>query len=84
MLVRSGIGKMTVIDADNVAESNINRQLIALRSNVGRSKAIMYAERFHDINPEAVIDALGCMSEKMRWTKSSMVISTMSSTASTP
>ncbi len=34
MLVRSGIGKMTVIDADNVAESNINRQLIALRSNV--------------------------------------------------
>ena len=58
MLVRSGIGKMTVIDADNVAESNINRQLIALRSNVGRSKAIMYAERFHDINPEAVIDAL--------------------------
>lgn len=58
MLVRSGIGNMTIIDADNVAESNINRQLVALRSTIGRSKAILYVERFHDINPEANIDAL--------------------------
>lgn len=57
-LVRSGIGKLTLIDADNIAPSNINRQLIATRSTVGMPKAIMYAERFHDINPEAVIDAI--------------------------
>lgn len=57
-LVRSGIGKLTIIDSDNVAPSNINRQLIATRSTIGLPKSIMYAKRFHDINPEAVIDAL--------------------------
>lgn len=58
MLVRSGVGKLTLIDADSVAPSNLNRQLIATRSTIGMPKTIMYAERFHDINPEACIDAL--------------------------
>lgn len=56
MLARSGIGAMTLIDADDVAESNLNRQLIALRSSLGESKVILFARRFHDINPEASID----------------------------
>lgn len=55
MLTRTGVGKLTLVDADNVAESNINRQLIALESTVGEPKSLLYAERFHDINPEAEI-----------------------------
>lgn len=57
MLVRTGVGRLTLIDADCVAESNINRQLIATRSTVGESKVFLFAERFHDINPEARIDS---------------------------
>lgn len=55
-LVRSGIGRFTLIDADCVAKSNINRQLIALDSTVGQSKAILFAQRFHDINPEVIVN----------------------------
>ncbi len=58
MLVRSGIGKITLIDADEVAPSNINRQIMALRSTVGMPKSIVAAERLHDINPEASISTL--------------------------
>lgn len=50
-LARSGIGRLTLIDRDTVGESNINRQLCALDSTVGRSKAEVMAERIHDINP---------------------------------
>ena len=52
MLVRAGIGKMTIADSDTVSESNINRQLIALHSTVGRGKTDVLAERLKDINPE--------------------------------
>ena len=52
MLVRAGIGKMTIADSDTVSESNINRQLIALHSTVGRVKTDVLAERLKDINPE--------------------------------
>ena len=52
MLVRSGIGRMTIADADVVSESNINRQLIALHSTVGRAKSEVLAERLRDINPD--------------------------------
>ncbi len=38
MLARSGVGNMTIVDSDNVAESNVNRQLIATTSTVGRPK----------------------------------------------
>ena len=51
MLARAGIGMMTLADADTVGESNINRQLAALRSTVGRPKAEVTAERLADINP---------------------------------
>lgn len=52
MICRSGVGRMTIVDADTVAESNINRQLIALRSTIGRSKAEILAHRLQDINPD--------------------------------
>lgn len=58
MLARSGVGELTLIDADTVAPSNLNRQLIALRSTLGKPKALLFAERFHDINPEARIHSL--------------------------
>ncbi len=52
MLVRAGIGRMTIADADVVSPSNINRQLVALHSTIGRPKAEVLAERLRDIAPE--------------------------------
>ena len=57
MLVRSGVGKMTIaadgsIVTELVTESNINRQLVALHSTIGREKCDILAERLKDINPE--------------------------------
>ena len=51
-LARSGIGELTLIDSDTVAESNINRQLYALHSTIGRFKTQVAAERIADINPD--------------------------------
>ena len=51
-LARSGIGTLTLIDLDNVAESNINRQLPALDSTIGRAKVDVLKERCLDINPD--------------------------------
>lgn len=51
-LARAGIGHLTLIDKDIVDVSNINRQLIALTSTVGRLKTEVMAERLLDINPE--------------------------------
>ncbi|MCH5329945.1 MAG: tRNA threonylcarbamoyladenosine dehydratase [Alistipes sp.] len=58
MIARAGVGHMTVADADTVSESNINRQLIALHSTVGKSKTALVAERLRDINPELDITAV--------------------------
>lgn len=52
MIVRAGVGELTIADADNVSESNINRQLVALHSTIGRAKCEVLAERLMDINPE--------------------------------
>ncbi len=56
-LARSGIGRLTIIDGDDVARSNINRQIIALNSTVGRPKVEVAKERLSDINPNMRIDA---------------------------
>ena len=56
-LVRSGIGKISVIDKDVVSISNINRQLIALDSTVGRYKADVSRERILSINPNVDVKA---------------------------
>ena len=57
-LARIGIGTITLVDPDNVSVSNINRQLIALHSTVGKNKAEVMKERIADINPEAKVTAL--------------------------
>jgi len=51
-LARSGIGALTLIDLDVVAESNINRQLPALESTFGKNKIDVMAERIKEINPD--------------------------------
>lgn len=58
MICRAGVGKMTIVDADTVQCTNINRQLPALHSTLGRSKAEVLAERFKDINPEVELTVL--------------------------
>lgn len=57
MLARTGVGHLTLVDADTVAESNLNRQLIATGSVVGDPKARLFAERFADIDPALDIDS---------------------------
>lgn len=51
-ICRAGVGTMTLVDGDVVEETNRNRQLPALKSNEGRPKAEILAERFRDINPK--------------------------------
>lgn len=51
-LARSGVGKMTIVDGDTVDITNINRQLPALHSTVGKSKVEVVSERLLDINPD--------------------------------
>lgn len=52
MIVRAGVGELTIADADVVGVSNINRQLVALHSTVGKQKCEVLATRLLDINPE--------------------------------
>lgn len=58
MIVRAGVGHITIADADKVTESNINRQLVALHSTIGREKCDILAERLRDINPEIDISVV--------------------------
>lgn len=53
MLCRAGVGRLTLVDADTVQPTNINRQLPALHSTLGQPKVEVLAARFRDINPEA-------------------------------
>ena len=57
-LARSGIGRIIIVDGDEVSESNLNRQLLALRSTVGRSKVVIAAERIADIDPQIEVQAI--------------------------
>ena len=54
-LARAGVGKIALIDADTVSVSNLNRQIIALESTVGRPKVDVMNERILDINPECEV-----------------------------
>lgn len=58
MICRAGVGRMTIVDADIVQPSNINRQLVALHSTIGREKAEVLAERFRQINPALELTVL--------------------------
>lgn len=57
-LARAGIGRLRLVDFDTIIESNINRQLFALDSTLGREKAAVAAERVFDINPRCRVEAL--------------------------
>lgn len=57
-LARAGVGKLTLIDHDVVAASNINRQLPALLSTVGQSKAELMTARIRDINPACSLEVI--------------------------
>lgn len=57
-LVRAGIGALHLYDDDTVSESNLNRQLIALHSTIGRPKVEVIAERVVDINPNCTVKAV--------------------------
>lgn len=57
-LARAGIGALTLVDHDRVAPSNLNRQLVALGSTIGRLKTDVMAERIADINPDCRVVAL--------------------------
>ncbi len=68
MIVRAGVGRMTIADADAVAPSNINRQLVALHSTVGRQKAEVLAARLRDINPEIELTVVnGYIRDELTW-----------------
>src|SRR5690606_13586841 len=54
-LARCGVGALTLIDLDNIAESNVNRQIHALTSTIGQSKVDAMAQRIHAINPACVL-----------------------------
>ncbi len=57
-LARSGIGHLVLIDKDNIDATNINRQIHALTSTVGRSKVEVMRERIQQINPAATVDTI--------------------------
>ena len=59
-LVRSGIGEITIVDSDEVAESNINRQIIATTKTVGKKKVDVMEEHLLEINPKVKVHKRCC------------------------
>ncbi len=57
-LARAGVGALHLYDDDTVSESNLNRQLAALRSTIGRPKGEVLAQRVRDINPDCQVEAI--------------------------
>lgn len=57
MLARAGVGKLTLLDADKVQLSNLNRQLIALHSTLGEDKVRVLERRLKDVNPDLNVTA---------------------------
>lgn len=58
MLVRAGVGRLTIVDADTVQPTNINRQLVALHSTINMPKTDILANRLHDINPQLALTVM--------------------------
>lgn len=59
-LARSGVGEIHIVDNDTVSVSNINRQIIATSSSIGRYKVDVMKERILDINPECIVKEYKC------------------------
>ncbi|HNV70925.1 MAG TPA: ThiF family adenylyltransferase, partial [Candidatus Ozemobacteraceae bacterium] len=62
-LVRSGVGRLTLVDFDDVCVTNVNRQLPALPATVGRSKAELMAERVKAVNPLVQVESVAAFYE---------------------
>ena len=60
-LARCGVGAIDLVDHDTISETNLNRQLAALHSTVGKPKAQVMAERIRDINPTCQVRAHQCL-----------------------
>ncbi len=60
-LVRAGVGHIRVVDSDVFSESNLNRQILAIKDTVGRPKVEVATERARSINPEIDIEAIDTM-----------------------
>lgn len=59
-LARSGIGSFTLVDNDKVAESNLNRQIIATKNTIGSEKVLVMKERILSVHPQAVVKTYNC------------------------
>ena len=57
-LARAGVGKLTIVDFDEVSVSNINRQIIALKSTIGCKKTELFEKRLKDINPDIELNVI--------------------------
>lgn len=66
-LARSGVGQLTLIDFDQVAQSNINRQLHATESTVGQAKVIAMRDRVHSFYPQCQITVIEQFVERENW-----------------
>lgn len=63
-LARSGVGRLVIIDFDKVEETNINRQLFALESTLGKTKIEVAKDRIKDISPDITVDAFNMFFDK--------------------
>lgn len=63
-LARSGIGYISLVDNDTVSKSNINRQLVALSSTIGKTKTDVMKSRIFEINPECTVTSIPCFYTK--------------------
>ena len=66
-LARSGVGRLTLIDLDHVAESNINRQVQALTHTLGQAKVFALQERIAQIHPGCVVHAVDAFVDETCW-----------------
>ena len=66
-LARSGVGALTLVDLDHVAESNINRQVHALDSTIGQAKVLAMRDRIAQINPRCVVHPVEEFVEPVNW-----------------
>ncbi len=66
-LARSGVGRLTLIDLDNISESNINRQIHALETTVGMAKVEAMRQRIAQINPSCQVDAIEEFVDSDNW-----------------
>jgi tRNA A37 threonylcarbamoyladenosine dehydratase len=66
-LARSGVARLTLIDLDHIAESNINRQVHALEATLGQAKVVAMRERIAQIHPQCRVDAVEAFVEADNW-----------------